>query len=258
MSMEKLKLKLIGTPLQPVAERLRWWSQWMKRAKHPELNEIYLEGKRGRLCMHKAISDGMNCIDIGCHLGSVIQEIMDLSPSGKHIAVEPIPYKAEWLRGKYPELELHEVALSDETGETEFFVNPKKSGFSGLKKHHADDDVQRIQVAIRRLDDLVPAELKIGFMKVDVEGAELGVFRGAKRILTEDRPVMLFECTKSGLESFGYSASDIYKCLDDEMNYDIYLFTDYLEGGEALTEEEFVGSQDYPFKAFNYMGVSRG
>jgi Methyltransferase FkbM domain len=50
-------------------------------------------------------------------------------------------------------------------------------------------------VELKRLDDLLPAET-IAFIKVDVEGAELEVLRGAQGILARCKPIVYFECGK--------------------------------------------------------------
>src|SRR5688572_28907092 len=95
---ERIASTLIGTPLQGPAQRLLRLRGLAQRLRHPELREIYLEGERIDKLMQVTITDGMNCIDVGCHLGSVLQRIIRLSPTGRHVAVEPLPYKAAWLR----------------------------------------------------------------------------------------------------------------------------------------------------------------
>jgi Methyltransferase FkbM domain len=102
----------------------------------------------------------------------------------------------------------------------------------------------------------VSAGRRIGFMKIDVEGAELKVFRGAREVLTTLRPVVLFECTKLGLENFGCAAGDVYQFLTADANYRIYLIKSYLTGGPALSQAEFLASMQYPFQAFNYVAIT--
>ncbi len=82
---------LIGTAFQQPAQDLRTMVKFRKRWKHPELKEIYLESSRIEQMMKSMIHDSMNCIDIGCHLGSMLSRILQLSPHGNHIAIEPIP-----------------------------------------------------------------------------------------------------------------------------------------------------------------------
>ena len=56
-----------------------------------------------------------------------------------------------------------------------------------------DAGIETIQVEVDLLDNVIPPGMAIRFMKIDVEGGELGVFRGAARILRESLPVVVFE-----------------------------------------------------------------
>src|SRR4051794_5682964 len=116
---EKIAFSIIGTPLQNPAEGLRWVKGLPHRCKHPELRELYLEGRRMKALMERTITPGMNCIDIGCHLGSVLHDMIGLSPGGRHIAVEPLPYKAERLRRRYPRVDVQQIALGEDNATVE-------------------------------------------------------------------------------------------------------------------------------------------
>src|ERR1039457_4462698 len=88
MLQERMKSAIIGTPLEGPAARVRWMLGAAHRQRHPELNEIFLESGRTRELLRRVIRDGVDCIDVGCHLGSVLAEMVRLSPAGRHIAVE--------------------------------------------------------------------------------------------------------------------------------------------------------------------------
>ena len=142
------------------------------------MREIFLESKRSHMVLHRAITPEMNCIDVGCHLGSVLDEIVKLAPRGRHIAIEPLAYKAAWLKRKFPAVEVHQLAIGEGDAIVDFFYQPRRSGFSGLRKHGVGDQTM-LSVQCRSLDDIVPLDRPIGFIKIDVEGGEYSVFRGA-------------------------------------------------------------------------------
>jgi hypothetical protein len=87
--------------------------------------------------------------------------------------------------------------------------NPRKSGFSGLQVHRATDGIEKIEVECKKLDDIARKDRRIGFLKVDVERGEYGIFRGTRRIFAESLPIVPFECANSALAKFGSSASQV-------------------------------------------------
>ncbi|EDN68012.1 Methyltransferase FkbM [Beggiatoa sp. PS] len=108
------------------------------------------------------------------------------------------------------------------------------------------------KVKCERLDDVVPADRHIDFIKVDVEGGELNVFRGANHLLQRCKPYILFECTQSGLTSFGFKPNDIFNFLTQQ-HYSVFLIKDWLDGKEPLNLEKFSLAMQYPFQAFNFI-----
>ncbi|MFI5457592.1 MAG: FkbM family methyltransferase [Isosphaerales bacterium] len=77
--------------------------------------------------------------------------------------------------------------------------------------------LQRPAEGLRRLWQLPKRlrhpERRIGFLKIDVEGAEFHVLRGARRVLGESQPIVLFECAREGLTNFGLTASQFFSLL---------------------------------------------
>jgi FkbM family methyltransferase len=249
-----LASSLIGTPLQHPAQAIKSLGGIPSRARHPELREVFLEVRRIQELLRRTITPGMNCIDAGAHLGSILNEMVRRANGGRHIGIEPVPYKAAWLRRKFPMAEIHEVALGAEDATVEFFYHPGQSGLSGLRSR-LDGVTDRLSVRCRRLDDLVPQGRRIGFVKMDLEGAEYEALRGARLLLTGSRPIVLFECTKSGLDLFGRSAADVFSLLEQEFGYHVYLIKDWLSGGPALDEPGFAAAMIYPFRAFNFVAA---
>jgi FkbM family methyltransferase len=90
-----------------------------------------------------------------------------------------------------------EAGLSDHPGRANFFRPKRHWGGASLRRiPHEDSDC--LPVEITTLDNyFVGGDLRpVGFIKCDVEGFEYEVFLGGRRILTEDRPELLFECVE--------------------------------------------------------------
>ena len=249
---EVVAARLIGTPLQRPAEWLRKVKGARFRRRHPELVEVFLEADRTEEIFRRVLTPATHCIDIGCHIGAFLQRFVAMAPQGHHYAVEPVPWKARWLRKKFPTVSLLEMALGDTAGTSAFFVDASASAYSGVKVRVQPGRVESLQVDCRRLDDVIPEDANIGLIKLDVNGGELTVLRGALQLLRRDRPFVLLGCTEGGLADYGFDSDQVHDFLVDEAGFAIYLLKDYLNGGEPLSADAFRHSMTYPFQAFNY------
>jgi FkbM family methyltransferase len=155
-------------------------------------------------------------LDVGAHRGSVLAEIVRLAPRGRHHAFEPLPVLAAELRARFPDVTVHELALSDTAGDAEFQHVVTDPGYSGLRRRRYDDPgarVEPIRVTTARLDDVLDPEAPVHFVKVDVEGAELQVFRGARRTLARWRPWVVFEHGLGAADHYGTTPAMVHALL---------------------------------------------
>jgi FkbM family methyltransferase len=109
------------------------------------------------------------------------------------LAVEPQPLQAAALRKSMPgNVEIVEAALSDVAGCSIMKLSsPGGGSMSTLNPQTAGWDWIEIPVRLMRLDDL--RKERIGFVKIDAEGHETQVLRGADHILKHDKPNLLIE-----------------------------------------------------------------
>jgi len=163
-------------------------------------------------------------VDIGANEGRFLYAARDLAPRGRHIAIEPLPELAETLRERFPEVTLHNVALSDGAGTAEFVRVLDDRGYSGLaeRPYPGDYKTERIQVDVARLDDLVPEDVTPAFVKIDVEGAELATLRGAVKTLKRALPWVVFEHGPGTSAVFGATSVEVWDVLCDEVGLRVY------------------------------------
>jgi FkbM family methyltransferase len=152
----------------------------------------------------RALGAGGNAVDVGAHYGSILEALVKISPAGSHWAFEPVPTLAHQLRRGFPGVTVSELALSDYAGSTEFRFLPGSPAYSSLLTRpevESGQHVRALRVDVRRLDDCIPEDVPIAFIKIDVEGAEAGVLRGGARLIARDQPVVVFECGPEQLAS---------------------------------------------------------
>jgi FkbM family methyltransferase len=194
-------------------------------------------------------------IDVGAHIGSIITAVAQRDASIRIVAVEAIPEKAERLRRKFPSVPVHACAVGDQEGEVSFFIHTRESGYSSLgqPEDKADASIREVKVPIRRLDDLVAPE-GIDVIKIDVEGAELGVLRGSPRLIATSRPVIMFESGPADATGLGYTKPAMWQFFADQ-RYTLHVPNRVAHNDDGLSLDGFVDSHVYPRRTTNYFAI---
>jgi FkbM family methyltransferase len=183
----------------------------------PALRRDLREHDALRLLFAVVLRPDAHVIDVGANRGSVLAELVRLTPEGRWLAFEPIPALNGELRAAFPNVDVRDVALSDAAGEASFQHVVSADGYSGLRRrsYPGSVDVQEITVRTARLDEELPADFAPALIKVDVEGGELQVLRGAQHTLTAHRPVVVFEHGQGAAEHYGTRSGDVWDVLDE-------------------------------------------
>lgn len=166
-----------------------------------------------QLCDRKS-----NVIDVGGNAGLYAFYLSKLAR--KVYVFEPNPICLEQIsRIKRRNMVIHNLALSNHSGDAIMRFDPDNTGIGTIEGANRLDHNSGIKKIVERnvricpLDDL---DLKdVSFMKIDVEGHEPSVLRGATRLLETEKPVLLieieyrhnphsFEEIESLLAGFGY------------------------------------------------------
>jgi FkbM family methyltransferase len=148
------------------------------------------------------VQAGQNCLDIGGHKGALTYWLQRaVGSSGRVLSFEPQPELARYLQRAGHTFGWHHVtvvplALSASTGQRSLY-RPEGPPSPGATLEERGAGAGRpLAVPVESLDCFLERHplRPIHFIKCDVEGHELDVFRGAERLLTEDHPLLLFEC----------------------------------------------------------------
>lgn len=250
----KLKRLLVGTKLgRAYIEAAHWKSLRSISFQNPEAaaatsNAIIADKLISRLCAANG-----TFIDIGAHIGSILSDVHQQDPSVEIIAFEADPSKISHLRSKYPYCELFDVALGEREGTADFQINTAASGYNSLVVNDASTS-PTITVRVAALDELLSGR-SADVIKIDVEGAELGVLIGGESFLQANRPTIMFESLGGDLNTLGYSASLLWEWLEDH-NYEVFTPDRMAHDAGPLKLEAFLDAHQYPFRTHNYFAVA--
>jgi len=102
--------------------------------------------------------------------------------------------------------------LADKNQTVDFYVCPSLLAASSLADTFQSGDKVKIKGEVRKLDDYCRENsVAPDFMKIDVEGAEFLVLKGAARTLVEAKPVVMAELLRKWSKCFNYHPNDVTK-----------------------------------------------
>jgi len=143
----------------------------------------------------RLVEPGDHCVDVGANIGYMTLVMASRCKTGSVCAFEPHPQlfallqrNADSLRGTQAAVTLRNCAVSSEERDCELFIPTAIGVNAGLSTLEAQDGAgERIKVRAVTLDSELSSLPVIRLMKVDVEGHELSVFRGAAGLLKNGR-----------------------------------------------------------------------
>lgn len=151
--------------------------------------------------------------DIGAHMGLFTLQAAPLC-AAVH-AFEPVPETREMLQHNVSVNRLNNVivnacAISDRQGEVEIYEGAQDNTGTSSLAPPTNYSGRVFRVPSLTLDSYAAAQRVIpSVIKIDVEGAELLVLKGARALLQEKRPVILVEFAPANHARFGYSVDDL-------------------------------------------------
>jgi FkbM family methyltransferase len=171
------------------------------------------------------LSPNATFIDVGAHIGYYsLKAATIIGPNGHILSIEPNPQTLPKLRGNIEAsqadaVSVWPVACAQSESTLQFFAAPESNtGESSLSKDNASQEgaaAVSYSVQARPLDAIVKeAKLdRIDVIKIDVEGAEFEVLKGAATILDSYRPVLVMELMPNQLKSMGTSMDEVNRYL---------------------------------------------
>lgn len=194
------------------------WAHRMPRYVNPATRPV------NHCLLEKFVSPGDVCLDVGANAGSWSYPMAKrVGCTGYTHAFDVFPYYAKvleralWLR-RVRNVKVHAVGLGDADGDRAIaLVDASGEVLSGMIHLAGEEEPQeKIVVPIRKLDTIMsedPSLLRTTFVKIDVEGSELAIFRGASKMLDIAKPVIYCEIVDSYCRRYGHRLVDVVDYL---------------------------------------------
>lgn len=158
----------------------------------------------GMLDMFSSVDPGL-VVDVGAAAGHITRYLLNVSPASHAVAFEPFPGNWKFIEktlGGDCRATIVRKAVADKEGEASFFVSSTAkgdwqamSGYSSVGYVMSDDQAKEngkaIKVPVTTLDNSITEVIR--FLKVDVQGGEMAVLRGAEKCFRRGIEVLYVE-----------------------------------------------------------------
>jgi FkbM family methyltransferase len=148
----------------------------------------------------RVVRPGMTVVDVGANFGYFTLLLGEaVGERGHVLAVEPNPRTAHYLRqtidlnGFSDRTFLLNEALAAARGRGWLFSPTGEPKNASLVVDNARSGGETFEVPVASLDDIALERGRVDLIKIDAEGAELGIFSGMKRLVDRDHPLLVIE-----------------------------------------------------------------
>ena len=155
-------------------------------------------------------------LDVGANIGYYAVRFAKKFPSAQVFAFEPLPTSYAYLQRNVAanavgsQVSCFNYGLSDASGTVEFFIAPAGGTNASLRNVADAQDAKPVVGLTLTLDQWAHNQhVQPDFIKCDVEGAELLVFRGGRETLRQYHPIVFTELLRKWSKPFGYHPNDV-------------------------------------------------
>jgi FkbM family methyltransferase len=177
-----------------------------------------------RMLIERLLQPGDTFIDVGANVGMhTLAAARAMQGQGRIFAFEPFARTGEllreslWINGYSQMTKVHHAAVSSEAGRQALFLGGTSGHHSlfpliGVAGAHGD----AVDVDVVRLDDVIGPDEKVSLIKIDVEGAELDVLKGARCTIERSPSAgLIVEFGPSHLARQGHTVVQWLKAFSD-------------------------------------------
>lgn len=171
--------------------------------------------------LERNYGEAFTMIDIGANIGWNSMNMAKFFPKSRIYSFEPIPETYATLLvnlalNGLTNIKAIQVGFSDHDQFATFYYDQQLSANASLANLSQKKKIAKVKMKLVTLDKYCQQELiKPDFLKVDVEGAELFVLKGAEQIIAQAHPIIFAEMLRKWSKKFNYHPNEIIKFLDN-------------------------------------------
>jgi len=179
---------------------------------------------------------GDTFVDVGANIGWLsLVGAKQVGQNGHVLAFEPVPTTFDILESNkiinnFNQIKLHQFALGNSEETVTIYPEKENRGGASILNHQSENGVE---IKVNKLDNL-DLKTKINVIKIDVEGFELDVLKGAIGTIKKDKPKLIIE--HSIQRNNTAEQYEIYNWLMDLGFYKIYKLKSGKERKSQLVE----------------------
>jgi FkbM family methyltransferase len=158
-------------------------------------------------------------IDVGANIGVMSVAMLSTRSDINCISIECSPSTVPYLKKTHSNSKLTkrwsivEEAISDKEGIVTFYTaGADRGAYDGLKNTGRGGAVDAVQVTTKTLDTIWNelGSPDVSLIKIDIEGGETSAIRGARQLIDQCRPAIIFEWNCENLAAHGVSHDKIF------------------------------------------------
>ncbi len=172
--------------------------------------------RKERAIWRDFVKPGMTIVDIGANIGIYTQYLAAIAGrNGSVYAFEPSKVNCARLRGNvqsHHNVTIVEAAVGERSGTAGLYLSDKTN--VDHRMYDSGDGREKVNVALVKLDEYFPVGTRVDFIKIDVQGHEYSVLKGATRLFGDNPQIAcLLEFWPFGLAKAGVKPADVLRFI---------------------------------------------